>query len=237
MGTAVEITYDSGKRGFGELRGLSDGAKIVDQRTKREYVFTMDQVYCALPEDFDVRKTYGPVSYRMDADGEVLFNCAPYGTDTENRFIAQFAGLSRDEDHNIVVNHKPGRDVTFASGKPGYIPEHDKFFATFDIVAGKFKGMQLPASLEYMIVPDSEDNIMLAGHGWPESAWAKNLERFMTFNGYDFTGDSIKYSDDQKLVLEELDAILLDRARPIDVTINKGWIDEFQAVADGLKFE
>jgi len=223
----TEITTESGVKGLCELRYTKNAAKLIVAQTNKVHEIAIENVRCNLPEDYGPRKVYPNLYFKLNADEDILFELRPYGTETENRYMVQYKWIPHAEGENPKTYTAKGREVTFKTGKTGWVPEHEQFNVEFDIVAGKYKGMISKASLAYQFADDDEGNVMITGHGNWFSGWARELERFLMLAGFDFTSDNIRWDDDEAVVLTELHSILSDRQKIIDISVVKGWVRDF----------
>lgn len=239
MGMKSEITSETGSKGLCELRYIKDKAKIIVAQTNKVHEIDIENVRCNLPEDYGPRKVYPNLYYKLNSDEDILFELRPYGTDMENRFMVSYKWIPHADGENPKTYTSAGRKVTVKkTGKDLWIPEHEQFNVEFDIIAGKYKGMTIKASLAYQFAEDDEGNVMIAGHGQWFSGWARELEQFIMLAGFDFTSDNIRWSDDDSEVLVELNDILSARKNVIDVKIVNGWVREFVGgPPDGVTFK
>jgi hypothetical protein len=234
MPTKRDIQFESGKSGYGELRCLKNFIKIIDAKTNKPYEIEYDQVLCALPDGYNPRKTYSPVFFKLNSTATACYDLRPYGSDENRKFIARYKWIPRKDGERPKLYTAKGRDVTYKNGFVDWVPEHDQFNVEFEILTGDFKGLPVRGSYSYQFDEDEDGSFMIVGHGKWYAGWAQEVDNLLMRCGFDFQSDNIPWSDDPADVLEHLDAILADRAKPVEITVVKGWVRDIENIADGL---
>ena len=242
MGTRREKQIETGPKGQGELRILKgDGdddfkVKIIDAAGIVKGEFAPDQCFAPLPVDVAPRKVYSPIYFKLSSDEQAIFELRPYGAPREDKFTVRFKRLPHKDGEEPDHYEAPARDVKWLNPKtkkivPLHFPAMEKFNALLEIVAGKYKGMEMKVTLAYMFEEDDLDGgCYLLGKGKEYDL----LESFLTQAGYDWDSDSMEYTQN---VCPQLDVILQERAQDniFTVRIAKGWPKEFESLPEGMQ--
>ena len=235
MGTKVEITFETGPSGRGEIRCLKDGVKIIASDGSVYEDISYDAVYCPLPEDAKQGKSYSPMYFKLNRDGTALYSLWPWGTETDYKYYVKFAWFPRKEGEAPSTYTQRGKRINYPSGFSDWRPDHEVFNAELEIVAGKFKGLLVKKQFGYQMFEDPDTGLMMiGGHGNWFGGWARELILFLRLAGYDPQEDQIRWADDEGVVLAALEKVLQDRDVVFEITIKDGWVKDMTPMGDGV---
>jgi len=227
MSTPFNVRSNAGPRGFGEIRKLKAGWKVIFQDYKNE----------GLELTFDKDQVDGPImagklmAFSANKEGDKLFGVRPAdGT----HFVKFSRFTSRKGMPPAPRNVDLRSGVARKTGNHYSIPAHQEFTSILEIVgSAAHKGMEMPYNLWYVFERYEETNS--AQFGGTNKARARDLVEFLELCGFDPQSESINYPGDGN-VLPGLEAILQGKKRFLTVVLNgQGWIDSIASAPEGYK--
>jgi len=240
MGTRRNISYAKGPKGKCEIRLLEGDDGMIIRLVNEAGIsrdFEEKNCYSPLPSDAAPRKKYPDLFYKLNAEETAIYQLNPLGTDEDDEFFVRYSRMPSREDDVPQHFASPGREIVYRDKQSGktkrfWKAEEELFNVILTIVSGRYKGMELKATLNYFFEEDVDGSMMMDGVGKA----ATKLDRFLTEAGFDWGDDSIEYSAN---ILPELDAILQDRASShmFRVVVRNGYVQEFKGIPDGMKVE
>ncbi len=164
-------------------------------------------------------------SVTISARGDQLFNVRP----ADGSHVVKFKNFTHKKDSPPVPKLIAAKFVP--TDKGGFtIDEHLQCTAIFEIVGGKFKGMDLIYTMWYLWEDDGTGVALL--EGFPKKL--KENTDFLNEVGLD-KEDVIPFSDN---VLPYLEELILGYDGELIATLNgKGWIDNIGPLPGGVTFK
>lgn len=200
--------------GLATVKVGKNSAKITFEESGESYKFSLDDIPSRpklLPESED---TY-MVVLTPDKDGVEKIGPA------EGHFQAHCVDMARPEEDADPVPVEVEREFK------GKTVIQVKFTPIFEILTGKYKGLQIPHFLQYKFAEDEDGNAMWDGD--PTNPKAVHLPRLVEF--CEKTGcveSPIEWPEDGN-ILPELLSRIQKKDRTVDLVIKKGYIDSILA--------
>jgi hypothetical protein len=209
----TKIIQEGGK----SLRGV---AEVTVKPSGRIQVLMNDRAYNFDPGDpIPEGMVNGTYAVSMSESGDKLWSIRP----AVGLYRVRFTGIAGKEGEPPTPKLVQGGPRTGKDGKHWVALDKYQFTLLFEIVTGKCKGMAITYTLDYLFKRYMEtDEVYVPDRGGAGSA-SKKLIEVMSLLGFDWTNDSIPWSEN---ILPWLEAWLLKKPkRNLVVILKDGWID------------
>ena len=211
MAIPTEVRSGSYIKGLAEVRIRDDA----------ELVIVMDENGAKYTIPYDASDIGDIVNGRyrvtVSSDGTKIFSITP----VDGTFIVRYDGMVTQDGNLPMPKLMKGGERKSKNGKGTWIaPDYLAFTVLLKVISNPNKRIKIPYNLNYSFEQylDTKETLIPIG-----SSPLERTEKFLRVAGYDFSTDSIPWSEN---VLPAVDDTLTDRAVKFQVFMKNGYVDD-----------